>query len=170
MTVEDIKQFSVKFLEQLKVKALIQGNYTKEMAVKVTENLMSKINPKEIPDLTIMDQRTRQLPLGTNYVMCKNFNPSDANTTVCNFYQIGPCTLRTECIMDFIKLLTDENLFDTLRTKEQLGYDVSSSVRMNFGIIAYSITVNSQEDKFTAAHVEDRIECFRFVVFEYQYI
>lgn len=134
------------------------------MAVKVTENLMKELDPKEIPDLSVMHQRTRQIPLGVNYLMCKNFNPSDANTTVCNFYQIGPCTLRNECIMDFIKLLTDENLFDTLRTKEQLGYDVSSAVRMNFGVLAYSITVNSQEDKFTASHVDERIESFRFVL------
>lgn len=152
------------FLKQLKLKVLIQGNYSREMAVKVTETLIKKIEPKEIIDPSVMHQRTRQIPLGVNYLMCKNFNPSDANTTVCNFYQIGPCTLRNECIMDFIKLLTDENLFDTLRTKEQLGYDVSSAIRMNFGILAYSITVNSQEDKFTAGHVDERIETFRFVL------
>lgn len=133
------------------------------MATRMTENLVARIDSKEISDPTVMHQRTRQIPQGTNYLICKNLNPSDANTSVCNFYQIGPCTLRTECIMDFIKLLIDEPLFDTLRTKEQLGYDVSSSIRTNYGILAYSISVNSQEDKFTASYVDGRIEEFRYL-------
>lgn len=161
VTIDDMKEFSAQYLEELKLKILIQGNYTKETAIKVATSLLKKIDPKEISEPSIMEPRTTQIPLGTKFLICKNFNPFDANTTVCNFYQIGPCTLRNECIMDFIKMLTDDHLFDTLRTKEQLGYDVSSSVRMNFGILAYSITVNSQEDKYTATHVEERIEDYR---------
>lgn len=161
VTENDLKEFATKFLEQIKLKVLIQGNYTKAMAIKVTKNLIEKVQSKEIPDPTIMHRRTRQFPLGINFLMCKNLNASDANTSVCNFYQIGPSTLRTECIMDLVKLLTDEHLFDTLRTKEQLGYDVSSTIRMNFGILGYSITVNSQENNFTASHVDGRIEAFR---------
>jgi nardilysin len=37
-----------------------------------------------------------------------------------------------------------EPCFDTLRTKEQLGYDVFSMIRNTFGVIGVSITVNSQ--------------------------
>lgn len=41
-----------------------------------------------------------------------------------------------------------EPVFDTLRTKEQLGYDVYCTNRNTFGIMGVSITVNSQADKF----------------------
>jgi len=37
-----------------------------------------------------------------------------------------------------------EPCFDTLRTKEQLGYDVFSMIRNTYGVIGLSITVNSQ--------------------------
>ena len=37
-----------------------------------------------------------------------------------------------------------EPCFDTLRTKEQLGYDVFSMIRNTYGVIGVSITVNSQ--------------------------
>ena len=40
--------------------------------------------------------------------------------------------------------IMSEPCFDTLRTKEQLGYDVFSMIRNTFGVIGVSITVNSQ--------------------------
>lgn len=58
-------------------------------------------------------------------------------------------------------MLIEEPLFDVLRTKEQLGYDISCSVRDNFSILGFTITVNSQENKFHANDVEDRMEGFR---------
>lgn len=58
-------------------------------------------------------------------------------------------------------MVIQEPLFDTLRNKEQLAYDVGFTMRDNFGILGYSITVNSQEPKFTVDHVDDRIEHFR---------
>lgn len=69
--------------------------------------------------------------------------------------------MRIESILDLLMMFVEEPLFDSLRTKEQLGYYVASSVRVNYGIAGYSITVNSQETKNSATHVEERIECFR---------
>ena len=53
-----------------------------------------------------------------------------------------------------------EPCFDTLRTKEQLGYAVYSMLRNTYGILGISITVNSQATKFSADHVNERIESF----------
>lgn len=64
-------------------------------------------------------------------------------------------------MIELLVLVAYEPLFDTLRSKEQLAYDVSFSLRDNFGILGYCITVNSQETKFTADHVDKRIENFR---------
>lgn len=58
-------------------------------------------------------------------------------------------------------MVSEEPLFNTLRSKEQLGYDVSCGLRDNFGILGYSIMVNSQENKFSSEYVEERIENFR---------
>lgn len=57
-------------------------------------------------------------------------------------------------------MIIQEPLFDTLRTKEQLGYDVSCSNRDTFGILGFSITVHAQATKNTTEFVENRIEVF----------
>lgn len=111
--------------------------------------------------MSSIEIRTCQLPLGSNYIICKSFNENDVNTVVSNLYQIGPCTIKNECILDLLMMFAEEPLFDILRTKEQLGYDVSSSIRNNNGILGYTITVNSQENKFTSEYIEERIESFR---------
>lgn len=57
-------------------------------------------------------------------------------------------------------MLIEEPLFDILRTKEQLGYDVYPTIRDTFGMLGYSITVNTQADKHASEHVDGRIEAF----------
>lgn len=58
-------------------------------------------------------------------------------------------------------MIAEEPLFDILRNKEQLGYDVSCHLRDNYGILGYSIDIHSQENKFSIDHVDERIENFR---------
>lgn len=57
-------------------------------------------------------------------------------------------------------MIIEEPLFDTLRTKEQLGYDVHCTSHDTFGVIGYSITVNAQAVKNTVLYVDNRIETF----------
>lgn len=83
------------------------------------------------------------------------------NTIITNFYQSGESTLRLSCLIDLLVQIIEEPLFDNLRTKEQLGYDISVCARDNYGNLGYSITVNSQESRNKAEDVEARIEHFR---------
>lgn len=102
-----------------------------------------------------------RIPIGVNTLRCKSFNANDVNTSITNFYQIGPISFRTHVMIDLLSMIAQEPLFDMLRSKEQLAYDVSFNLRDNYGNLAYSITVNSQESKFTVDHVNERIEHFR---------
>lgn len=99
--------------------------------------------------------------MGAHYLRCASQNASDVNTLTCNFYQIGPITIRTNSLIDLLMMIAEEPLFDCLRSKEQLGYDVFCKLHDNYGILGYSITVNSQETKFSAEHIDERIEVFR---------
>lgn len=45
-------------------------------------------------------------------------------------------------------MLMEEPVFDNLRTKEQLGYSVFSMMRYTFGVLGFSVSVNTQVDKF----------------------
>lgn len=57
-------------------------------------------------------------------------------------------------------MLMDEPLFDSLRTKQQIGYDVHCMLRDTFGILAFSITVFFQSHKFHPDEVDTKIETF----------
>lgn len=105
--------------------------------------------------------RATRVPIGANYLRVKSFNPDDANTCITNFYQIGPISFRTHIMIDLLSMIAQEPLFDILRSKEQLAYDVSFDLRDNYGTLAYSITVNSQETKYAVDYVDERIENFR---------
>lgn len=58
-----------------------------------------------------------------------------------------PCH-RGNVINSYVQMLMEEPVFDALRTKEQLGYSVFSMMRYTFGVLGFSITVNTQVDKF----------------------
>lgn len=89
-------------------------------------------------------------------------NKYDVNTVTCNHYQIGPISIKLNCLIDLLMIITDEPLFDVLRSQEQLGYDVSCSIRDNYGLLGYTITINSQENNHSAEYINERIEKFRF--------
>merc|ERR1712096_450767 len=84
----------------------------------------------------------------------------DANTLVTNYYQKGAGSLRDHAVLESIVQLMEEPVFDTLRTQEQLGYSVAMTLRNTYGVLGLSVTVNTQATKFTAEHVEQRIENF----------
>lgn len=108
-----------------------------------------------------MNLQAYKLPVGAHYFRCASMNTNDVNSLTCNFYQIGPISMKTVNLIDLLMMVSEEPLFNTLRSKEQLGYDVSCGLRDNFGILGYSIMVNSQENKFSSEYVEERIENFR---------
>lgn len=105
--------------------------------------------------------RSFELPIGSNYLRCQNFNLNDGNSLIMNFYQIGPRTYRTQVLIDLLGMITYEPLFNTLRTNEQLAYSVSFHKHSLYRIMGYSIKVHSQENKFSAEFVDERIEHFR---------
>lgn len=57
-------------------------------------------------------------------------------------------------------MIMEEPLFNQLRTKEQLGYDVCCLYRDTYGVLGYSVTVYTQACKHTTNHVDERIEEF----------
>lgn len=161
ITLKDLQEFATLFPQQLYVQSLVQGNVTEEQAHNVMNTLLSRLGCKQIEEHYYVEDRTVQLPQGAHYIRCHALNEQDTNTVITNYYQIGPNTVRLECILDLLMMFVEEPLFDQLRTKEQLGYHVGATVRMNYGIAGYSIVVNSQETNTTASHVEKRIEVFR---------
>lgn len=102
--------------------------------------------------LSSMELRVNKLPIGANYLRCKAFNPTDVNSVIANFYQIGPYSRRTKALLDLLDTISDDPLFDAIRTNEQLAYQYSFDVFTDTDILGYGIT---------AEYIDERIEKFR---------
>lgn len=111
-----------------------------------------------------MQLKALQLPIGSNYLRCKNFNAQDANSAILNVYQIGPFSYESSALLDLLKDIAAEPFYHNLRTVEQLAYGVSFMKYNTDNCLGYKISVNSQESKFTAEYVDERIENFRRIL------
>lgn len=161
VTLEDMLEFAKKFPEELYIQSLIQGNLSENEAADIMDSTLKVLNCNRIENMKYVEDRSVQLPQGSHYIRCQNLNEKNVNTIVTNFYQIGPTSVHIEAIVNLLMMFVSEPLFDTLRTKEQLGYHVGGSIRTDFGVIGYLITLNSQENKHPAHYIDERIEAFR---------
>jgi len=66
--------------------------------------------------------------------------------------------MRLRVLTDLVEQVISEPLYDTLRTKQQLGYTVSSGARLTHGVTGFCVVMVSAA--FDAATVEERIEAF----------
>lgn len=66
--------------------------------------------------------------------------------------------LKLRVLTDLADQIIYEPLYDSLRTKQQLGYTVSSGARLTHGVSGFCVVVVSAA--FEAAEVEHRIERF----------
>lgn len=153
------KEFLMNFLKSLRFKILIQGNLKSDQALEICENLMKNFQYKKVfckkPQLNIM-----KIPIGCTYVKVKSLLPNDKNSIVKNYYQIDSNNIESQCLLELIVKIMREPLFNTLRTREQLGYSVSCAMKNDEEIYGLSIVVESQEKRNSARLVDARIEKF----------
>lgn len=161
LTLNDLKLFSTRLKESFDLKCLVQGNYSKEQALEVALDFKTKLQEKgRLDDHALPPIRICQVPLGNKYCRIASFHPSDFNSVAVSYYQVGPTNMRQTAVMEILVNLMEEPVFDILRTREQLGYNVYATLRNTFGVLGFSITVDFQADKFSASHVDERIEAF----------
>ena len=59
------------------------------------------------------------------------------------YCQAGPSSVALRARLDLFEQLFSEPFYDTLRTKEQLGYSVHCSARLTHGILGFAFVVIS---------------------------
>lgn len=87
----------------------------------------------------------------------------EKNSQVEFYYQLGEHSTELLAYADLLEQLMEEPLFDSLRTKQELGYDVSCTVRVTHGIVGFGVMV--QSSLFGAAHITQCVHAF-LVAFE----
>ncbi|XP_008547472.1 nardilysin [Microplitis demolitor] len=157
---EEFKNFVKYFTKHIYIQSLIQGNTTSD---EIKNNVLKCFDILKCGPLlpnTLPRLRTMSLPLGAHYCRFKNFNSTDSNSVVTNYYQSGLASIKLSVTIELLTMIMEEPLFNQLRTQEQLGYDVFCLLRDTYGVFGYSISVCTQADKFSVKHVDDRIEEF----------
>ncbi|XP_015592336.1 nardilysin isoform X2 [Cephus cinctus] len=152
--------FAKHFTDHIYIQCLVQGNMTKEDVIKNGHSCVEILKCGPLLPNTLPQLRITQIPLGVHCCRVKNFNPTDANSVVTNYYQSGIASIKLSVTIELLIMLMEEPLFNQLRTQEQLGYNVFCLLRNSLGVLGYSITVCTQADKYTTEHVDDRIEEF----------
>lgn len=94
--------------------------------------------------------------LGSNFAY-KMFNDAHKLNAIEIYLQCFQQTVENNALLELFCHLVDEPCFDQLRTKEQLGYVVSSGARLSRGVQGFRVIVQSSRD---LEHVDKRIELF----------
>jgi len=156
--VEQLENFIVQFLSELHVESLVHGNYSPEEAVQIINMVehvltdVAKTSPKSgqrrFQDLQIDDGKT--------YVYHQKHTVRDISACD-NYYQVGGQSLDKCTKLTLLEQVINDPCFNVLRTKEQLGYSVGSSVNLSNGVCGLKITVQS---KCSPDYLDGRIEAF----------
>ena len=107
-----------------------------------------------------MPPRTLLLRPGSLHVLTRP-HPSATETNACvvSLWQLGALTPATFAAASLLSSLLSQPAFDTLRTKEALGYLVSADVRVQGGA-AVGVAVAVQSSRYGVAHLTERIDAF----------
>ncbi|ONH66952.1 A-factor-processing enzyme [Cyberlindnera fabianii] len=160
ITFNDLQHFIPSIFKQAHVEGLIHGNIRTEEAnqiAKVVEETL--VDSKTLFGDQLSKPRTYLLPEGKTFRYDK-FLPDEKNTNTCvqYFIQLAQVTdISAFALGDMVAQLIREPAFDTLRTKEQLGYIVFSGLvetRTTFGL---RVLIQSERN---AAYLESRIVNF----------
>ena len=118
------------FCEGVSMETIVLGNLTRSSALHLAESIdgvlsqMSSRADARLPVATVVPQGE---PMRID---ADGRNPDDTNSAVEVYYQIGPQNERGNCLIDVVEKLMEEPIFDELRTKQGLGYDVSCGSRL----------------------------------------
>ena len=70
-------------------------------------------------------------------------NPDESNVCVECYFQVGAFSIELAAKLDLLEQVLSEPFFDSLRTKQQLGYSVSCGMRNTFSVVGFCFQVVS---------------------------
>ncbi|XP_070497154.1 nardilysin-like [Chironomus tepperi] len=135
------KEFLQNFFKSLKLKILIQGNFTESSALEINDVIINNLNLMKCTEKSIKNS-TYKIPYGSTYL------------------KIDVNTIESQCLLELLVKTIREPLFNILRTREQLGYAVSCASKNDNDILGFSIIVESQEKRNSARLTDAKIETF----------
>eukprot|EP00793_Prasinoderma_coloniale_P000746 PRCOL_00003896-RA len=145
---EDVRAYAEShFTKQSRVEALVTGNVG-AAEVAALEAEMAQMLPRAGgKDAALRPmQRVTSLKEGVvTLVRCPCKNPKEENSALEVYWQVGPDDDNTRAALDLLEQAIGEPFFDTLRTKEQLGYSLDIGLRLTHGVLGFAARLQSAE-------------------------
>ncbi|WPH03713.1 putative zinc protease [Acrodontium crateriforme] len=164
VTADDVRAFFPQILKQMHIEVLVHGNLYKEDALRVSDLVESTMKPKRLPAAQWPTRRSLLLPAGSDFRYEHVLkNPDNVNHCIEYIIFAGSDSdrpLRAKLLL--LGQITSEPCFDTLRTKEQLGYVVGSGALVFNTVLAYRVLIQSEKN---CEYLEKRIDAF-LIAFE----
>lgn len=139
---------------------LIQGNINKDQAMHIANNVCKTFRCISADCTNNRVPTANVVSIGKTYYKVQSMLPNDPNSVIKNYYQIGTATLVLESELEILQKIIREPMFNMLRTQEQLSYSVSCSMKRDYKMLGFAITIETQEMKYPAWLVDEKIEFF----------
>ncbi|XP_058236910.1 insulin-degrading enzyme isoform X2 [Hemibagrus wyckioides] len=160
VTLPRLKAFIPQLLSRLHIEALLHGNITKQSALSMMQmledTLIEHAHTKPLLPSQLIRYREVQVPDGGWYVYQQR-NEVHNNCGIEIYYQTDMQTTHDNMLLELFCQIIHEPCFNTLRTKEQLGYIVFSGPRRANGVQGLRFIIQSEK---APHYLESRVEAF----------
>jgi insulysin len=151
ITFEDLQSFSRHWLTAVYANWLLMGNFSQTEALELVTTSLHALEGRvttwleETPDIRLTQLQPSPV-LSASSVMCYEIQSKSSNITnsaVLSLWQVGPLSLLNEALVEMLDQFLREAFFNELRTKEQLGYLVSTESETCRNYHCYKLEVQS---------------------------
>ncbi|KYR01793.1 ABC transporter B family protein [Tieghemostelium lacteum] len=141
---DDYSKTISNYLRHLNYSILLTGNLTKEETIDFADKFSKRPGRFPIRTADYIRNRATKLPKGKTLLYREALVDKDQNNGVllCNFI-IGKATPRTLAIVNLLTPILQPELFNQLRTVEQLGYAVTAYQQVSAGVVSVRMLVQS---------------------------
>jgi insulysin len=145
-TVESAASFLKIALQKSFGTALVTGNVLQDEAVTIISNIERIIAFQSLPD---NDRSSRELSIlevsSTSGYLLQHVEPNknDENSAAIFYFQLPTRDSKSYMYMDILGEIIEQSFYNSLRTKQQLGYIVYSGVSVKQGVRHLVFTVQS---------------------------
>ncbi|XP_043912628.1 insulin-degrading enzyme isoform X1 [Protopterus annectens] len=160
VTLPRLKAFIPQLLSRLHIEALLHGNITKQVALgivqMVEDTLIEHLHTKPLLPSQLVRYREVQLP-DRGWFVYQQRNEVHNNCGIEIYYQTDMQKTSENMLLELFCQIVSEPCFNTLRTKEQLGYIVFSGPRRANGVQGLRFIIQSEKPPH---YLESRVEAF----------
>jgi insulysin len=179
ISLDDVLTLARGLLKNCQMVGLIHGNVNAQHAYDISKMVWDKSHPQHplskngSPAITRAPLERRVVRLANDEAQMRispltqpsylyrfpGFNNENPNSAIQIVFQMGQLSLSDNATLAMMNQLVREPAFNQLRTDEQLGYIVHTSIKTS-GDDVKGLLLLIQSDAFDPIHVESRIEAF----------